>query len=36
MAPNMVVDDEVIGKATREVVLEKIKGALGGMKVESV
>ena len=25
MAPNMVVDDEVIGKATTEIVIEKIK-----------
>ncbi len=30
MAPNIVVDDEVIGKATKEVVLEKIHAALGG------
>ena len=36
MAPNMVVDEEVIGKATKEVVLEKIRTALGGIKVESV
>src|SRR5512137_2721152 len=27
MAPNMVVDDEVIGKATKEMVLKKIKVA---------
>jgi bidirectional [NiFe] hydrogenase diaphorase subunit len=33
MAPNIIVDDEVIGKATTEVVLEKIKLALeGGIK----
>jgi bidirectional [NiFe] hydrogenase diaphorase subunit len=36
MAPNMVVDEEVIGKATKEVVLEKIRVAVGGVKVESV
>jgi bidirectional [NiFe] hydrogenase diaphorase subunit len=34
MAPNIVVDDEVIGKATKETVLEKIKQALGGVKAE--
>jgi bidirectional [NiFe] hydrogenase diaphorase subunit len=32
MAPNVVVDDEVIGKATKEVVLERIKLALGGAR----
>jgi len=36
MAPNIIVDEEVIGKATKEVVLERIKLALGGVKVESV
>ena len=36
MAPNMVVDDEVIGKATKELVLEKIKLVLGGVKSETV
>src|SRR5512139_699913 len=36
MAPNIVVDEEVIGKATKDVVLEKIRKALGGIKVESV
>jgi bidirectional [NiFe] hydrogenase diaphorase subunit len=36
MAPNIIVDEEVIGKATKELVLEKIKLALGGVKVESV
>jgi bidirectional [NiFe] hydrogenase diaphorase subunit len=36
MAPNIVVDEEVIGKATKEVVLGKIRAALGGMKIESV
>jgi bidirectional [NiFe] hydrogenase diaphorase subunit len=30
MAPNIVVDDEVIGKATKDVVLSKIKLLLGG------
>ena len=36
MAPNMVVDDEVIGKATKEMVLEKIKLVLGGVKRETI
>jgi bidirectional [NiFe] hydrogenase diaphorase subunit len=35
MAPNIVVDEEVIGKATKEIVLEKIKQALGGVKAET-
>ena len=30
MAPNIVVDDEVIGKATKETVIAKIKEKLGG------
>jgi bidirectional [NiFe] hydrogenase diaphorase subunit len=30
MAPNIIVDDEVIGKATKEVVIERIKLALEG------
>jgi len=30
MAPNIIVDDEVLGKATKEMVLEKIHRALGG------
>ena len=34
MAPNVVVDDEVIGKATKEIVISKIKDALRGVKVE--
>lgn len=34
MAPNIVVDDEVIGKATKELVIQKIKQALGGVKSE--
>jgi len=36
MAPNIVVDDEVIGKATKEIVLERIKQVLGGVKIEAV
>jgi bidirectional [NiFe] hydrogenase diaphorase subunit len=36
MAPNIVVDGEVIGKATKEVAIEKIRTALGGVKTESV
>ena len=36
MAPNIVVDEEVIGKAKKEIVLKKIKIALGGAKVESL
>jgi bidirectional [NiFe] hydrogenase diaphorase subunit len=36
MAPNIVVDDEVVGKATKEVAIEKIKLALkGGVKRET-
>ena len=35
MAPNIVVDDEVIGKATKEMVIERIKQVLGGTKPES-
>ena len=35
MAPNMVVDNEVIGKATKELVLEKVRLALGGGKRET-
>lgn len=30
MAPNIVVDDEVIGKATKETVIQKIKEKLAG------
>jgi bidirectional [NiFe] hydrogenase diaphorase subunit len=33
MAPNVIVDEEVIGKATKEAVIEKIRLALGGLKV---
>ncbi len=37
MAPNIVVDDDVIGKATKEAVLERIKTALkqGGVRHET-
>jgi bidirectional [NiFe] hydrogenase diaphorase subunit len=35
MAPNIVVDGEIIGKATKEAVLERIKLVLGGVKVEA-
>ena len=35
MAPNIVVDDEVIGKATKEIVIERIKNVLGGIKAET-
>ena len=35
MAPNVVVDDEVIGKATKEIVVERIKQVLGGVKTET-
>ena len=35
MAPAIVVDDEMIAKATKEVVLQKIKEVLGGDKAES-
>ena len=35
MAPNIVVDDEVIGKATKEVVIQKIREVLGGVKAET-
>ena len=35
MAPAIIVDDEVIGKATKEVVIERIKQLLGGVKVET-
>ncbi|XES76882.1 MAG: NAD(P)H-dependent oxidoreductase subunit E [Candidatus Bathyarchaeia archaeon] len=30
MAPNIIVDDEVIGKATKEVVLERVRLTLAG------
>ncbi|MCW3996164.1 MAG: NAD(P)H-dependent oxidoreductase subunit E [Candidatus Bathyarchaeota archaeon] len=35
MAPTIVVDDEVIGKATKEIVIQKIKDVLGGDKAEN-
>jgi bidirectional [NiFe] hydrogenase diaphorase subunit len=35
MAPTIVVDDQVIGKATKEMVIAKIKSVLGGTKVEA-
>jgi len=35
MAPNVIVDNEVIGKATKEAVTEKIKFLLEGEKVET-
>ena len=35
MAPAIVVDNEMIAKATKEVVLQKIKEVLGGNKAES-
>lgn len=36
MAPNISVDDVVIGKATKEAVIAKIKETLGGVKAETV
>jgi bidirectional [NiFe] hydrogenase diaphorase subunit len=36
MAPNIVVDGEVIGKATKELTIEKIRTVMGGIKTESV
>jgi bidirectional [NiFe] hydrogenase diaphorase subunit len=35
MAPNIVVDDEVIGKATEEIVITRIRSVLGGEKAET-
>ena len=35
MAPNAIADDEVIGKATRELVIEKMKFLLGDGEVET-
>ncbi len=35
MAPNIIVDEEVIGKATKEAVLERVKLLLGGIKAEA-
>lgn len=36
MAPAVVIDDQVVGKATKEIVIRKIKNALGGIKDETV
>jgi len=36
MAPNISVDDVVIGKASKEAVIERIKQVLGGAKTETV
>jgi bidirectional [NiFe] hydrogenase diaphorase subunit len=36
MAPNVVVDDIVIGNATKEAVIARIKQVLGGVKAETV
>jgi bidirectional [NiFe] hydrogenase diaphorase subunit len=35
MAPNIVVDDEVIGKASKEAVIQRIREVLGGVKAET-
>jgi bidirectional [NiFe] hydrogenase diaphorase subunit len=35
MAPNIIIDGEVIGKATKEGTLEKIKLLLGGINAET-
>jgi bidirectional [NiFe] hydrogenase diaphorase subunit len=35
MAPSVVIDGEVIGKATPEIVLKRIKAVLGGVKAET-
>ena len=35
MAPNVVVDDEVIGKATPKIVIKRIKQVIGGGKSET-
>lgn len=35
MAPSIVIDDEVIGKATKEIVIERIKLLLEGKKPET-
>jgi len=35
MAPNIVIDEEVVGKATKEIVIGKIKNVLGGVKTET-
>jgi bidirectional [NiFe] hydrogenase diaphorase subunit len=35
MAPSIVIDGEVIGKATPEIVLNRVKSLLGGVKTEN-
>jgi NADH:ubiquinone oxidoreductase subunit E len=35
MAPNIMVDGEVIAKATREGILEHLRLLLGGVKAET-
>ena len=35
MAPNIMVDGEVIGKATKEEILERLRLLLGGIKAET-
>jgi bidirectional [NiFe] hydrogenase diaphorase subunit len=35
MAPNIMVDGEVIGKATKEEILERLRLLLGGVKAET-
>ncbi len=35
MAPSIVIDDEVVGKATKEIVIKKIKLLLEGKKAET-
>jgi bidirectional [NiFe] hydrogenase diaphorase subunit len=36
MAPNVVIDDEVIGKATSKIVIERVKQVLKGEKNETI
>jgi len=35
MAPNIVIDDDVVGKATKEIVVERIRKILGGIQTEA-
>jgi bidirectional [NiFe] hydrogenase diaphorase subunit len=35
MAPSVVIDGEVVGKATPEIVLSRVRALLGGVKVEA-
>jgi len=35
MAPNIVIDDGVVGKATKEIVVERIRKILGGIQTEA-